>query len=125
MSIPPWTGYLPANRRLKAHLAALAALLPALAAATGCAQSKSWKGGDACTEIGRIHQRLQELDAEEQRLEGKTPASDEESETLSRMVGRLHEERKDLRRKSEELKAECDPQDTRELDDERRRRMEP
>lgn len=125
MSLPPWTGYHPAHRRLRTHLAALAALLPALAAATGCAQSKSWKGGDACSEIGRIQQRLQELDAEEQRLEGKTPASDEESETLANMIARLHEEKRDLQRKSEELKVECDPQDTRELDDERRRRMEP
>jgi Skp family chaperone for outer membrane proteins len=119
MNIPPWTGPLPAHRRLKLHLAALAALLPALAATTGCAQSKSWKGGDACSEIGKIQQRLQE------RLGGKTPASDEESETLTKMIGRLHEERRDLQRKSQELEAECDPQDTRELDDERRRRMEP
>jgi chromosome segregation ATPase len=125
MCIPPWTGYLPANRRFKLHLAALAALLPALAAATGCAQSKSWKGSDACSEIGKIQQRLQELDAEEQRLGGKTPASDKESETLSNMLGRLQEERRDLQKKSQELEAECDPQDTRERADERRRRMEP
>lgn len=88
----------------------------------GCAQSKSWRGGDACSEIGKIHQRLQEIDAEEKRLGGKTPASTEESTSLSRLLERLQEEKRDLQSKSESLQSQCDPQDTRELDAAQRRK---
>lgn len=73
----------------------------------GCAQSKSWNGGNACDQIGKNQTELQKLESQIQELRANQTAAD--SPTLQSQITSLEEQKRDLEISSAKLFDDCQP----------------
>jgi hypothetical protein len=78
-----------------------------ISALLGCAESKGWKGGNACNQIGKNQSDIQKIDDQVTVLRGKNSAAP--SPDLDIQIQRLQEQRRDLELSSQKLAEDCHP----------------
>jgi|GEM_PF-6046599 len=78
---------------------------------TACAQSAGWKGGDACTQIGKNREEISLLENQIAALRAKADGEGEaeEDEAREMQIQGLEDKKKDLQFSSESLQPQCTP----------------